>query len=64
MRVSDRAYVWTLPDGKVAVSLFPKSRENRPRNIYSSRDEAYAAIYARRHRLTHELAYPEIVWED
>lgn len=64
MYVSDKAYGWTTDDGKVCLSLFPASRQNRPFNTYASRDEAQAEIYKRRHRVTGQLAYPEVVWEN
>lgn len=64
MRVSATAYGWTDEQGRVCVSLFPVTKANRPFNTYANRDEAQAAIYARRNRVTKELAYPQIVWEN
>lgn len=64
MYVSSKAYGWTDNDGKVCLSLFPASKQDRPFNVYTSREEAYAELYKRRHRSTGELAYAEIVWED
>lgn len=64
MRVTDKLYGWTDTQGRACVSLFPSSKSNRPFNTYPNRDEAYAALHARRNRNTRELAYSEIVWEN
>ena len=64
MYVSDRAYGWTDGKGRTCISLFPATKEGRPFNTYADRDEAQAAVDARRHRMTRELAYPVIVWEN